>query len=210
MTPFNPLMPRPDFELPLVNPSSRLMPAKPIDDSFKSSGRTVVITGASQGIGRATALLFARKGFNVVVAARDLSNLQYVAHDCQQAALRQGASLAVQCDVTSERDVRNLAFTASGKYESIDAVINCAGIVSRGKALDTPLAEARKLLEVNFLGAFSVSQAFLPYLIREAQKKKGIDRPSLINIGSFAGKVPLKYMSAFTASKYALDGFTGE
>ncbi|GFH32386.1 uncharacterized protein HaLaN_31597 [Haematococcus lacustris] len=62
--------------------------------SFKATGRTVVITGGSQGVGRATALLFARKGWNVVVAARDPAKLQYVADDCAAAAGRQGASLA--------------------------------------------------------------------------------------------------------------------
>ena len=75
-----------------------------------------------QGIGRATALLFAKKGFNVVVAARDLTKLQYVAHDCAQAAGRQGASLAVQCDVTSERDVKDLATAVLSKYENVDVV----------------------------------------------------------------------------------------
>ena len=75
-----------------------------------------------QGIGRATALLFAKKGFNVVVAARDLQKLQYVAHDCAQAAGRQGASLAVQCDVTNERDVKDLATAVMAKYENVDVV----------------------------------------------------------------------------------------
>lgn len=76
----------------------------------------------SQGIGRAAALLFAKKGFNVVVAARDMQKLQYVAQDCSQAAGRQGASLAVQCDVTSERDVRDLSTAAFSKFESVDLV----------------------------------------------------------------------------------------
>lgn len=208
LTPFNPLMAREDFSIPFVQPSSRLMPAQTVDGSFRTSGKTVIITGGSQGIGRATALLFSRKGYNVVVAARDLSKLQYVAHDCSETAGRQGSSLAVQCDVTSDRDVRNLAYTVAAKYDSIDVVVNCAGVVSRGKFVDTPLEEARKLMEVNYLGAYSVAQAFLPILIKQAQRKKGIDRPSLVMIGSFAGKVPLKYMSAFSASKYALDGFT--
>jgi NAD(P)-dependent dehydrogenase (short-subunit alcohol dehydrogenase family) len=80
---------------------------------------------ATQGIGRATALLFAKKGFNVVVAARDMAKLQFVVHDCAQSAGRQGASMAVQCDVTSEEDVKKLAYAVCSKYEDVDVVGAC-------------------------------------------------------------------------------------
>lgn len=93
-----------------------------------------------QGIGRATALLFAKKGFNVVVAARDLTKLQYVAHDCAQAAGRQGASLAVQCDVTSERDVKDLATAVLSKYENVDVV----SATCRAKFLDLSCSKGIK------------------------------------------------------------------
>ncbi|GAX82432.1 hypothetical protein CEUSTIGMA_g9860.t1 [Chlamydomonas eustigma] len=184
------------------------MDGQVVEGSFKATGKTVVITGGSQGIGRAAALLFAKKGFNVVVAARDLTKLQYVAHDCAQAAGRQGASMAVKCDVTNEREVKDLATAVLSKYENVDVVINNAGIMTRGRFEDTPVLEAKKLLEVNYLGSYMVTQTFLPIMIKENQRKKSADKPSIIMVGSFASKVPLKYMSAFTASKYALAGFT--
>lgn len=81
----------------------------------------------TQGVGRATALLFAKKGFNVVVAARDMTKLQYVAHDCAQAAGRVGSSLAVQCDVTNERSVRDLLTAVLSKYENVDVVSRSRG-----------------------------------------------------------------------------------
>lgn len=68
-----------------------------------------------QGIGRATALVFAKKGYNVVVVARDATKLQYVANDCAQAAGRQGASLGVICDVTDERQVGHWATLSSAR-----------------------------------------------------------------------------------------------
>lgn len=176
--------------------------------SFKATGRTVVITGGSQGVGRATALLFARKGWNVVVAARDPAKLQYVADDCAAAAGRQGASLAVPCDVTDERQVKNLVTTAMARYQDVDCVISNAGVMARGPFLQVPAAEANRLMQTNYLGAYIVAQAFIPFLIKEAQRKQGVDRPSLIMVNSFGGKVPMKSMSAFTASKYALMGLT--
>ncbi|GIL63786.1 hypothetical protein Vafri_17782 [Volvox africanus] len=94
----------PRIQLPPFLQSSQQQPALTItpavEGAFKATGRTVVITGGSQGIGRAAALVFARKGYNVVVAARDESKLGYVVEDCAQAAGRAGAALAVPTDVT--------------------------------------------------------------------------------------------------------------
>eukprot|EP00955_Chlamydomonas_euryale_P014678 157692-Chlamydomonas_euryale.AAC.2 len=76
-----------------------------------------------------------------------------------QIAGRAGASLAVQCDVTSERDVRNLANTVYAKFESVDVVVSSAGIISRGRLLDTPFAEAKRLMDVNYIGAYLLAQS---------------------------------------------------
>lgn len=92
-----------------------------------------------QGVGRATALLFARKGYNVVVAAREPSRLQYVASEVAALAGRQGAALAVPCDVTSERDVKALVNATLSKFDSVDVVVSCAGAVARGAFLDMPI-----------------------------------------------------------------------
>eukprot|EP00200_Dunaliella_tertiolecta_P006321 CAMPEP_0202358458 /NCGR_PEP_ID=MMETSP1126-20121109/12117_1 /ASSEMBLY_ACC=CAM_ASM_000457 /TAXON_ID=3047 /ORGANISM="Dunaliella tertiolecta, Strain CCMP1320" /LENGTH=358 /DNA_ID=CAMNT_0048951623 /DNA_START=126 /DNA_END=1202 /DNA_ORIENTATION=- len=179
-----------------------------VRNSYKASGKTVVITGGSQGIGRATALLFARKGYNVVVAARDMTKLQYVADDCEQACGRQGSSLAVACDVTKEEQVKSMASSAMAKYENIDVVVNCAGIMCRGLFSDVPASEAERVMRTNYLGAYIVSQAFLPVLKVEGKRKQGGDKPSLIMINAFNGKVSMKHMSAFSATKYALYGLT--
>jgi len=200
----------PSLPIPNFGPMPNSQPSP--GDTFRATGKTVVITGGSQGVGRATALVFARKGYNVVVAARDATRLGYVTNDCAAVAGRQGASLGVVCDVTSEEQVRAMVSTVLAKYENIDVVVNNAGVMTRGPFLDVPVSEARRLMEVNYIGAYNVTQAFAPLLAKEAQRKAGgtlfPDRPSVIMVNAFNAKVPMKYMSAFTASKYALMGFT--
>lgn len=180
----------------------------PTDGAFKASGKTVVITGGSQGVGRACALLFAKKGYNVVVAARDPSKLRYVADDCAELAGRQGASLAVTADVSRERDVKDLVNAVLAKYESVDVIINCAGVFARGPFQSTPLAEAKRLMDTNYFGTYLVSQNFLPILLKNAQRNTvlAFQKPTLVMVAGFAGKVPLKHMTAFSASKYAVVG----
>ncbi len=176
--------------------------------AFKSSGKTAVITGGSQGVGRATALLFARKGYNVVVCARNVQNLKYVADDCVKVSGRQGSAMAIPCDVTDEAQVRAMARSVMARFESVDVLVNNAGIMAKGSFTEVPAIEADRLLRVNYLGSYMVTQAFLPQLQKEASKKHGMDRPSIIMVNSYSGKVPVKNMSAFSASKFALLGLT--
>lgn len=202
-----PGLPLPSFLYPPrpLQPGASLTP--PVEGAFKASGKTVVITGGSQGIGRATALLFARKGYNVVVAARDATKLAYVVEDCAKAAGRAGAALAVPMDVTQERQVQDLANAVVARFERVDVLVNNAGVFARGRFADTPASEAKRLMETNYLGPYMVTQAFMPYLLRSADLARGSvggERPSVIMVSSFMGKVPTKYMSAFSASKAAL------
>ncbi|KAK9816654.1 hypothetical protein WJX72_003328 [[Myrmecia] bisecta] len=175
---------------------------------FKASGKTVVVTGGSQGIGRATALLFARKGYNVVVAARQPERLQYVADDCKAAAGRNGASLAVPCDITKEADVKALVNRVLAKFDSVDIVINNAGVCLQGTFEETSMEDYRNMLDINFLGAVAVTQGFLPVLQKTAKRRGAFEKPAVVMVNSYGGKIPIRAMPAYTASKYALAGFT--
>eukprot|EP00884_Botryococcus_braunii_P001904 jgi/Botrbrau1/11714/Bobra.0195s0042.1 len=170
----------------------------------KVKGKTVVITGSSQGIGRAVAMRFAREGYNVVVVARPSAYLEEAVQDLQKLSGRHSASLAVSCDITSTADVNRLAEVVCDTYDSVNVVVNNAGICMSGPLQDTSLEDFKQQMDVNFFGAVAISKAFMDALTRAAQDTGGA---TLAFVNSFGGRMPLRNMPAYTASKFALAGF---
>ncbi|PNG99502.1 Dehydrogenase/reductase SDR family member 7B, partial [Tetrabaena socialis] len=119
--------------------------------------------------------------------------------------------MAVSADVTQERQLQALVNAVLSKYESVDVLVNCAGVFGRGTFEDTPAMEAKRLMDVNYMGPFMTTQAFLPVLLKSGARARGMfgggggERPSVIMLTGFSGRVPTKYMSAFSASKAALE-----
>src|SRR4051812_19292224 len=111
--------------------------------------KTVVITGASSGIGRAAALHFAQEGANLVLAARREEALQSIAEECQKKGV---AAMAVPTDVSDKDAVENLAQQAFDKFGSIDIWVNNAGVYNMARFEDTPLEEFQRLMDVNLMG----------------------------------------------------------
>mmetsp|Transcript_3344 Transcript_3344/g.7926 ORF Transcript_3344/g.7926 Transcript_3344/m.7926 type:complete len:361 (+) Transcript_3344:97-1179(+) len=188
------------------NTSNQRPVAEPNKEAFKISGRTVLVTGGSQGCGRATALLFAKKGFNVVIAARNETKCMYAAEDCARAAGRQGAALAVPTDVTDELSVKRLANEILTRYGTLDVVVSNAGVCMNGPVAETSLQDFKDMMASNFYGAVNLAHEFMPVLQMTAQVKNLV-KPSFVAVNSMGGVMPLKYMSAYCASKYALNGF---
>lgn len=158
-----------------------------------------VITGASSGIGRATALEFARRGAHVVLAARRDEPLHDLEAECRRMGVR---AVAVPCDVADERAVQNLASQALSIFGRVDVWVNNAGVYLAGKFDQTPVEDIRRLFEVNFFGVVYGSRAALPIFKRQ---RRGV----LINIGSLNSKIPTPYFSAYAASKHAVAGLSG-
>lgn len=160
--------------------------------------RVVVITGASSGIGRATALAFARQGARVVISARRKDRLNDVAEEC----LDLGAQcLPVPCDVSDEKQVRDLAELSIRRFGRIDVWVNDAGVIAYGPSHEVPEDIARQVIETNLMGSMFGARAALRQFHHQGQ---GV----LINVASIAGKVGHPHMSAYSASKYGIVGLS--
>ncbi|MFS8897060.1 SDR family oxidoreductase [Synechococcus sp. R3-13] len=159
----------------------------------------VLITGASEGIGRATAFTFARGGYRLALAARTAETLKQTAIDLEQSL--NAEVLAVPTDVTQPEQVQNLVERTLERYGRIDCLINNAGICMSGPFLQTTPEHWQALMAVNFWGYLHTIRAVLPDMLK---RKKG----QIINVGSIGGKMPLPQMSAYCASKYAVSGLT--
>jgi short-subunit dehydrogenase len=159
--------------------------------------KVVVITGASSGIGKALAIEFARRGANLVVAAR-----QYVAL-CQltEQLIKEFniKAVAVQCDVSIEEDCALLIKQSVLTFGKIDTLINNAGISMRALFKDVDLKVLKTLMDVNFWGTVYCTKYALPHLL----KTKG----SVVGVSSVAGYKGLPGRSGYSASKFAMNGF---
>ncbi|HWR16529.1 MAG TPA: SDR family oxidoreductase [Terriglobales bacterium] len=162
-------------------------------------GRVVVITGASSGIGRATALRFARAGDSVVVSARRKNLLKDLVEECEALGTE---ALAVESDVSDHNSVEKLAKAAIKRFGRIDVWINNAGVGAVGKFDEIPIEEHQRLIETNVNGTLNGSQVALH---RFKEQGSGV----LINISSVLGKITQPYMSSYSASKHAIRALSG-
>ena len=166
-------------------------------DGRDRSGRTsgvVVITGASSGIGRATAHAFAARGARLVLAARSEASLHEVAQECRD---RGGQALVVPTDVSSEQQVQHLVSAAVEEFGRIDVWVGGASVFSYGTFEQTPSEVFRQVLETNFFGQVHGARAVLPVFRAQGG---GV----LVLIASLYSKLTSPYLSPYITSKWAL------
>lgn len=154
--------------------------------------KVIVITGASSGIGKATALHLLNKGHIVYGAARRVEKMQ---------DLKAKGGHDLKMDITSEADIQNVVKQVIDKHQHIDILINNAGYGVYGAVEDVPIEEARKQFEVNLFGLARITQLFLPYM-RKAKSGR------IINISSIGGKIYSPLGAWYYATKHALEGWS--
>jgi short-subunit dehydrogenase len=158
--------------------------------------KVVIVTGASSGIGKATAREFALRGSKVILASRSIEKLNELelelkAMNCDVAAIK--------TDVSCEDDCRRMVERTIEKYGRIDVLVNNAGISMKALFMDSNLDVLRKLMDVNFWGTVYCTKYALPYLLAS--------RGSLVGVSSIAGFHGLPGRSGYSASKFAIAGF---
>lgn len=154
----------------------------------KFTDKAVIVTGASTGIGRETALAFAAAGARVVAAARNAAQLQELAGE---------RILAVPTDITRDDDVKRLVETTLERFGRVDILVNNAGFGIRATVENTAFEDAHRLMEVNFFGVLRCTQAVLPHM-----KKQG--RGQIVNVGSVLSLLATPRNSIYCASKFAV------
>lgn len=161
-------------------------------------GRTAVVTGAGRGIGREIALLFAREGADVVLAARTRSQIESVA---EQIRTLGGNALEIQTDITDEAQVESMARKTMEVFGRIDILVNNAGANAPGPVADTQVKDWDMILDGFLKGTFLCSRAVLPVM-----KDQG--KGHIINISSIAGKRGVATAAPYSASKFGVIGFS--
>jgi short-subunit dehydrogenase len=164
----------------------------------KGSTMRVVITGASSGIGAATAIAFAKQGASLVLAARGEAGLEDIARRCRAEG---GTAEIRMVDVTDAAAVAALAATANDLLGGIDVWFSCVGVGVLGKYQDVPVADHLRVVEANLLSHMYEAHAVLPIFLAQ-------DRGTWINMISVGGFMATPFSAAYSASKFGLRGFS--
>lgn len=157
--------------------------------------KVIIVTGASSGIGLATARLFASQGSKVVMAARSIDKLEQIKSEMPN----NGNVLCVKTDVSVEEDCKNLIQKTIETFGHIDVLVNNAGISMRAMFIDLDLDVIKRLMDTNFWGTIYCTKYALPYLL----ESKG----SVVGVISTAGYLGLPGRTGYSASKFAIRGF---
>lgn len=159
------------------------------------TGRVAVITGASSGMGHATALLLASRGAKVALLARRKSALDELASEIEREG---GSALPIVTDVTDQKSIEAAAATVLREFGAADIVFNNAGVMLPGAVGQQPFSEWEQQIDLNVTGAMRVIQAFIPHLEKSAADGKVVD---LINTSSIAGQYVYGYFAVYSATK---------
>jgi len=163
------------------------------------AGKTVLITGGSRGLGLVLARQFAKEKANVAICARSDQELMRARNDLRRFGID---VLGVQCDVTSRQQVAGMIDGVTRHFGSIDILVNNAGTISVGPVESMTLDDYEQAMQTHFWGPLYTTLAVLPQM-------KARQAGRIVNISSIGGKIPVPHLLPYSASKFALVGFSG-
>ncbi len=166
-------------------------------------GTVALVTGASSGIGEATAIALATEGATVAIAARRRDRLEALAE-------RIGPGhevLVIETDVTDEPSARAMVERTVDQFGRLDTLVNNAGVMLLGPIVDAPIEEWRRMVELNLLGLLYCTHAAVPHLLRAADSdpRKVAD---IVNVSSVAGRVARQGSGVYNATKFGVAAFS--
>lgn len=168
-------------------------------------GTVALVTGASSGIGAATAAALAAQGAAVALAARRGDRLGALAADIREQG---GSALVLECDVTDERQAAGAVERTVGELGRLDTLINNAGVMLLGPIVDAPLEEWQRMVNLNLLGLMYCTHAALPHLLAAAADDGPRSVADVVNVSSVAGRVARLNNGAYSATKHAVGAFS--
>jgi len=160
--------------------------------------KVVLITGASSGIGRESAIEFAKLGATIVLVSRRKDKLEQVANELKKFSV---TTLICQCDVSKKDQVKEMSKIVLEKFDSIDILVNNAGFAIYGSITDLSIDEIESQMETNYFGMIYCIKYFLPSML---DKKSG----HIVNVASVAASFGLPGIASYCASKFAMLGFS--
>jgi NADP-dependent 3-hydroxy acid dehydrogenase YdfG len=167
-------------------------------------GTVALVTGASSGIGAATAVMLAAEGASVAVAARRKDRLEALAGDI---GARGGKVLVLESDVTDESQAVAAVEQTVSEWGRLDTLVNNAGVMLLGPAVGAPVSEWQRMVELNLLGLLYCTHAALPHLLGAAE-----DSPrrvaDIVNVSSVAGRVPRLGSGVYNLTKHGVGAFS--
>ena len=160
--------------------------------------KVVLITGASSGIGRESAIQFAKKGADIILVARRKDKLDQIEKDLKKFNI---STLVCECDISDKSQVKKVSEIILQKYESVDILVNNAGFAIYGSVSDLTIEEIESQMATNYFGMIYCTKTFLPSMVK---KKSG----HIVNVASVAGSFGLPGIASYCASKFAMLGFS--
>jgi NAD(P)-dependent dehydrogenase (short-subunit alcohol dehydrogenase family) len=165
---------------------------------FSLKGKTSIVTGAGRGIGRSVALGLAEAGSNVVVCSRTTTELEELAAEIEAKGVE---ALVAPCDVSKEGDIDRVINQTLEKFNSIDILINNAGVTKKHPAEDFPAEDWNQIISVNLTGVFQFAQKVGKVMIEQGSG-------SIVNVSSVASQTAIKKSIAYAASKGGVNMLT--